>query len=377
MATPPAASAALHSSDWAWLRRPYGLLLVMAVLALAFAGRLSANPVQVGSGGALGGSLTINKIVTSGGAIPAGGWTFHLVGNGATCQGDAMPTPTLDLLITVPATGGTVSTDPFPVTNDLGQFCTYTLTEVPVAGWQSSLPAAGVTFTFTTGATLPAPLSWDGTNILAQVTNTPVDDGGEVGSSTTTTTPPPDDTTPPITGTGSAGHHLRTANDDDHDHTYDVACHDKRLHNVLDASAQHHNALARPRRDRDKFPRPCAARPGAHGHGIARAPRLPATRSQSRLDAAPSASGAVSSRPLRWPGPRGSSMRDRDALSVSCLGVAAARSGGAFAALGKGSAPLVLRARAEAETHIPMARVGDKIPPRDNLSAADRHAPQP
>ena len=203
MATPPAASAALHSSDWAWLRRPYGLLLVMAVLALAFAGRLSANPVQVGSGGALGGSLTINKILTSGGAIPAGGWTFHLVGNGATCQGDAMPTPTLDLLITVPATGGTVSTDPFPVTNDLGQFCTYTLTEVPVAGWQSSLPAAGVTFTFTTGATLPAPLSWDGTNILAQVTNTPVDDGGEVGSSTTTTTPPPDDTTPPITGTGT------------------------------------------------------------------------------------------------------------------------------------------------------------------------------
>ena len=208
MTTSPPPTGTLRSPDWAWLRRPYGFLLVVAVLALAFAGRLSANPVQVGSGGGLGGSLTITKTVTSGGVVPTEGWTFRLVGDGADCQGGSIPAPSLDLLITVPGTGGTVSTAPFLVGNDVGEFCSFTLTEVPVAGWQSSLPTAGVTFTYTPGATLPAPLSWDGTNILAEVTNTPT----ETETTTSTTTPPTTTvptttlvtTTPPTTTTATA-----------------------------------------------------------------------------------------------------------------------------------------------------------------------------
>ena len=90
------------------------------------------------------GHIVITKHVTGSGTRPATGWHFTIASTNCTTF------PGSSLEVTIPAAGGTVSSDPLYATQAIvtgtGQpegLCDYTVTETAVAGWTTTISPAG------------------------------------------------------------------------------------------------------------------------------------------------------------------------------------------------------------------------------------------
>ena len=89
------------------------------------------------------GHIVITKDVTGSGTRPVGGWHFTI--DSTNC--DLFPGSSAD--VTIPAGGGTVSSDPLYATTEIatdgtpGTLCDYTVTETAVTGWTTTYSPTG------------------------------------------------------------------------------------------------------------------------------------------------------------------------------------------------------------------------------------------